>query len=69
MGSSLASERDAGWPAHPWAALLERLQADEALDPGSEHRSPTAIRQITVIWWKTAAGRQPVILIHRRRLD
>lgn len=69
LGSSAASGTstpwagDGEWPAHPWVALVERLGGDS--DPGRAGE----LRRVSVIWWQTAAGRQPVLLVRRIRLE
>jgi hypothetical protein len=54
--------RDEAWPRHPWIALVERYG-----DP--QIRESSVRRRVVVVWWRTRAGSQPVILVVRRRLD
>jgi hypothetical protein len=64
------SGRDVDCQADPWLALVERADRHgDVWATDGERRSRAETWRVAVVWWVSPAGRQPVLLARRIRLD
>ncbi len=61
--ASVVPTEGGDWPPHPWAAVVDRYAGDRDEEVGAPEL------RVTIVWWTTRAGRQPVLLVRRIRYD